>query len=839
MGERLRRARRHSSVTLAFAALIGALLPAARDASAAPQLTYFGGHVIASPKVTNVWWGSYWTSGTGLLQRQALNQFMNTVVSAPGFYAFLSQYPDATSQFPQPGTFAGEKLISGEPGGTSKVITGAQMRTAVDGWVAAGLVPPPSPDLVYDIHLPLGVTYQLDASNASCTEFCAATDSFQTNRGTGGAARMTILPYPGCSGCTFGPTAVDSLTVLESHELANVATDPDAGIAVDTNDLSWLGWYDNANGQIAEICAAAPPQLLLGYLTATQWSNLDGACVLGGRGTTVGLRGSISQAAVGDPVDFVATVTSAVPNTVPTGSVAFRANGADLGTPVPLVNGVADSGPILALTLGFNSVSATFLPASSVYVTSAKTIAYSVGIAGPLQADYRFQGDEQSAIGVAAPLADVGPGINTFVTDAVNGVQRTVLSFPQKDGVALDPSTAIPAETYTVFAFFDLADVTGFRRIADFKSGNSDNGLYVLDGRLDFYPHPAAAPATIPPNTYVRVALTRDTQGVVTGYVDGVQQFSFDDSSAQDGVISNDVLRFFRDNDAGGPTTEASAGNVSRIELFNRPLDPTEVAALGPAQAIQFSAPTSGAVGGTTTLTAAGGGSGNLVIFSVDPATPTGVCDVSGTDGSTLRYGAPGSCIVDANQAGDAQYDAAPTVQQTVTVTGANQTVSFTTSAPNPAAEGGHYKPAAVSSAGLPVTIAIDASSAGACKLMGHTVHFVRLGTCVVDATQGGDASHDPAAAQQVIAVEAKQRIQLGRSSTKHPVAPSQIFVTATATSGLPVTFSTTTPGVCIADAMPGAIDLLAPGHCSVVGQQAGDAHWAPAPPKTRTFKVF
>jgi hypothetical protein len=42
-----------------------------------------------------------------------------------------------------------------------------------------------------------------------------------------------------------------------------------------------------------------------------------------------------------------------------------------------------------------------------------------------------------------------------------------------------------------------------------------------------------------------------------------------------------------------------------------------------------------------------------------------GVCTVSG---ATVTYVAVGQCVVDANQAGNGTYEAAPEVQQTITV---------------------------------------------------------------------------------------------------------------------------------------------------------------------------
>ena len=97
------------------------------------------------------------------------------------------------------------------------------------------------------------------------------------------------------------------------------------------------------------------------------------------------------------------------------------------------------------------------------------------------------------------------------------------------------------------------------------------------------------------------------------------------------------------------------------------------------SQLISFTAPATGTVGGSATLTATGGGSGNPVVFSVDPSSGSGACAVSGTDGSTVSYTAAGSCVIDANQAGNASYTAAPQVTATITV---NQAPAFVIGSP-------------------------------------------------------------------------------------------------------------------------------------------------------------
>jgi hypothetical protein len=84
------------------------------------------------------------------------------------------------------------------------------------------------------------------------------------------------------------------------------------------------------------------------------------------------------------------------------------------------------------------------------------------------------------------------------------------------------------------------------------------------------------------------------------------------------------------------------------------------------AQRITFTstAPASATVGGVSyTVAATGGASGNPVTFS--SGVPT-VCTISG---ATVSFTGAGTCTIDANQAGNADYLSAPQVTQSFTVT--------------------------------------------------------------------------------------------------------------------------------------------------------------------------
>jgi hypothetical protein len=162
-------------------------------------------------------------------------------------------------------------------------------------------------------------------------------------------------------------------------------------------------------------------------------------------------------------------------------------------------------------------------------------------------------------------------------------VPRTVLQFPVSNGLRLAPVTGvIPNDVYTIVVLFEFDNINtiAYKRILDFKNGTSENGFYLNNRYLSFYIGSQIAGGTmfLQPDTYHQVVLTRNAAGIVTSYVDGVRQFSFDDSTSRAAVIdSNNALRFFRDNEG---SNEHISGSAARIRLFDTALTDSEVAAL-------------------------------------------------------------------------------------------------------------------------------------------------------------------------------------------------------------------------------------------------------------------
>jgi hypothetical protein len=172
------------------------------------------------------------------------------------------------------------------------------------------------------------------------------------------------------------------------------------------------------------------------------------------------------------------------------------------------------------------------------------------------------------------------------------------------------------------------------------------------------------------------------------------------------------------------------------------------------AQQITFTStpPANAAPTDTYQVTATGGGSGNPVIFTIDSTTAS-VCTISG---ATVTFNQAGTCLIDANEAGNAQYKSAPQQQQTATDQQISQTIIFTSVPPTRVFLDDTYMVTATGGgSGNPVTFTIDPASAAVCSISGATVTFNEGGaTCTIDANQAGDARYQAALqAQQMVTV--------------------------------------------------------------------------------------
>jgi uncharacterized protein (TIGR03437 family) len=200
---------------------------------------------------------------------------------------------------------------------------------------------------------------------------------------------------------------------------------------------------------------------------------------------------------------------------------------------------------------------------------------------------------------------------------------------------------------------------------------------------------------------------------------------------------------------------------------------------------------------------------------------------------ATVTVVGVGTCAIEASQPGDASFGAALPVDQSFTVTLASQTITFGALA-NAALGIAPFKISAKASSGLAITFA---SNSGVCTVSDSTVTVALSGTCAIEASQPGNANYTAATpvTQRFTVTAGSQTITFGALSTQlFGTAP--FTVTATASSGLGVSFASTTLAVCtVSDS---TVTLLNIGTCTIKATQAGDGSYAGAGPVVQTFTV-
>ncbi|UGB41962.1 hypothetical protein LQ940_00130 [Nocardioides sp. cx-173] len=201
------------------------------------------------------------------------------------------------------------------------------------------------------------------------------------------------------------------------------------------------------------------------------------------------------------------------------------------------------------------------------------------------------------------------------------------------------------------------------------------------------------------------------------------------------------------------------------------------------------------------------------------------VCTLSG--GSLILHGA-GTCTVRA-EAGNALW-AAVSQDRSFEVTAAPQTLDFPAPADRVATDG-PFALAASTSSGVPVRF--TSATPGVCAVDGDVVSLLTHGTCTVRA-EAGDQVWAPVSAERSFEVTAAPQT-LDFPVLADRVATDDPFTLAASTSsGVPVRFTSATPGVCAVDG--DVVSLLTHGTCTVRAE-AGDHVWAPVSAE-RSFEV-
>jgi hypothetical protein len=248
------------------------------------------------------------------------------------------------------------------------------------------------------------------------------------------------------------------------------------------------------------------------------------------------------------------------------------------------------------------------------------------------------------------------------------------------------------------------------------------------------------------------------------------------------------------------------------------------------SQSITFGTAPSVAVGGTGTVSATAT-SGLAVSFS---SVTTGICSVSG---STVTGLAAGTCILTANQSGNTRYSPAPQAMQSFNVvasTGYTLTVNSTGASgvaigASPTTYSGtsnYSKTGIAAGASIILSAPSSAGSATFSNWSGCDATSGSICALTLNASRGVTALYNTSLLSQSITFGTAPGVAVGGTGT----------VSATATSGLVVSFSSVTTGICSVSGS--TVTGLAAGTCILTANQSGDARYSPAPQAMQTFAI-
>lgn len=271
----------------------GAAKANASPASCFPAaVTYYGGPVVSKVNVVLVFWGS-----SAYQNYQGSLAAFYTDITNSAYIDWLYEYDtigqlDASSQ---PGTnqaierggFNSAVIINPSTCAANCTIDDTGIQSELLSQVNAGHLPAPTLDhdgnvnTAYMIYFPSSVTITLQGST-SCVQFCAYhgttanLDAIESKNLLYGV--LPDVTANGCqNGCGFNANAFDNITSVSSHELGELMTDADVGIA--PNLAPPLTWYSNACGEIGDSCNAQDG-VVDGYTVQQLWSNRLNGCVV-------------------------------------------------------------------------------------------------------------------------------------------------------------------------------------------------------------------------------------------------------------------------------------------------------------------------------------------------------------------------------------------------------------------------------------------------------------------------------------------------------------------------------------------------------------------------------
>jgi len=251
------------------------------------------------------------------------------------------------------------------------------------------------------------------------------------------------------------------------------------------------------------------------------------------------------------------------------------------------------------------------------------------------------------------------------------------------------------------------------------------------------------------------------------------------------------------------------------------------VTAVKATQTITFNAPLDKTYGDADFQLTASASSGLSPSFAA-----TGACTIAG---STVHINGAGSCTVIASQSGDANYNAATSVQRSFTISKAGSTTAVTVA--DATYDGLPHGATATASGvgGLSQSLAVTYSGRSATAYGPSATAPTNAGDYTASATFAGDQNHAGGGDSTDFRIaKATQSITFNALSNK-TFGDAPFALSASSSSGLPVSFAVVSGPATLNG---GTLTLDGAGAVTVRASQAGDGNYGAAAAVERTFDV-
>jgi hypothetical protein len=313
-----------------------------------PTVSFFGGNLLPHVQAQAVFLGNEFSTSPANAETATLNAFLKDITGG----AYMQALARAGFNVGPGSAVAG--AIDHSALAVGSTISDAFIRARLQADVNSGLVQAPNANTLYVVYVEPGVAVNLGAGQGTTQQgILGYHTAFVGRNGApiryavvvspGGAAHNSILPEAG--------SAIDQLTAVTSHELAEAVTDPD----IDSNvNNGRLGWFDPQRGEIGDVEENNLNAFvrLNGHLVQEVADRNDQLLSIfttppaGLIGTTTTLRGQVNPQSPNSPptVTFTVVISPASGTVEPTGTVDLLVNGRLLGgATVRVINGVTEA----------------------------------------------------------------------------------------------------------------------------------------------------------------------------------------------------------------------------------------------------------------------------------------------------------------------------------------------------------------------------------------------------------------------------------------------------------------------------------------------------------------